>query len=56
LFINSKSTQKQLDNNVHLSIKEFMDENKIKYKNDYLKDYESESDSESESETKSKIK
>jgi hypothetical protein len=34
MFVNSKSTQKQLDKNVHLSIKEFMDENNIQYKND----------------------
>ena len=50
MFVNSKSTQKQLDKNVHLSIKEFMDENNIKYKNDYFKEYEYESDSELESE------
>ncbi len=48
MFVNSKSIQKQLDKNVHLSIKEFMDENNIKYKNDYFKEYEYESDSESE--------
>ncbi len=50
MFVNSKSTQKQLDKNVHLSIKEFMDENNIKYKTDYFKEYEYESNSDSESE------
>ena len=48
MFVNSTNTQKQLCKNVQLSIKEFMDENSIKYKNDYFKEYEYESDSESE--------
>jgi hypothetical protein len=48
MFVNTKSTQKQLDEIVQLSIKEFMNEINIEYKNDYFKEYEYESDSESE--------
>jgi hypothetical protein len=31
MFVNSKSIQKQLGKNIHLSIKGFIDENDIKY-------------------------
>jgi hypothetical protein len=50
MFVNSTSTQKQLGKYLHLSSKEFMDENYVKYKNDYFKEYEYESDLGSESE------
>jgi hypothetical protein len=34
MYISDRINEKQLDKNVHLSIKEFMDENNMKYKID----------------------
>jgi hypothetical protein len=50
MFVNDKINKRQLDKNVNLSIKEFMDENEIKYKDDLFKQYEYESESEDDDE------
>jgi hypothetical protein len=50
MYISNRINERQLEKNVQLSIKDFMDENNIKYKTDYFKEYGYESDSKSESE------
>ena len=50
MYTSDRINERQFEKNVQLSIRDFMDENNIKYKTDYFKEYEYESDSESESE------
>ena len=50
MYTSDRINERQFEKNVQLSIRDFMDENNIKYKTDYFKAYEYESDSESESE------
>jgi len=51
MFVDDRINERQLEKNVQLSIKDFMDENNIKYKVDLFKDYEYESEFDSESES-----
>ena len=50
MYTSDRINERQFEKNVQLSIRDFMDENNIKYKTDYFKEYEYESDSDSESE------
>ena len=50
MFTSDRIDERQFEFFLQLSIRDFMDENNIKYKTDYFKEYEYESDSDSESE------
>ena len=50
MFVDERINERQLEKNVHISIRDFMDENNIKYQDGLFKEYEYESDSDSESE------
>lgn len=49
MFVDGRINERQLTKNVHISIRDFMDENNIKYQDNYFKEYEYESDSDDSS-------